>query len=63
MENCSPGSAPIVKGDKLSLKNCLHDDNEKTQMAIVLYASAVGSLQYAQTCTRPNIAFVVENAW
>jgi hypothetical protein len=27
-------------------------------MKAVLYASAVGSLQYAQVCTHPNLAFV-----
>ena len=28
-------------------------------MSIVPYASAVGSLMYAQVCTRPDLAFVV----
>ena len=28
-------------------------------MKVVPYASLVGSLMYAQVCTRPNIAFVV----
>ena len=28
-------------------------------MALVLYASAVGSLMYAMVCTRPNIAHAV----
>ena len=27
-------------------------------MKVVPYASAVGSLQYAQVCTRPDLAFV-----
>ena len=27
-------------------------------MKAVLYASAVGSLQYAQVCTRPDLAFI-----
>ena len=27
-------------------------------MKIVLYASAVGSVQYAQVCTHPDLAFV-----
>jgi hypothetical protein len=27
-------------------------------MKVVLYASAVGSLMYAQVCTRPDLAFV-----
>jgi len=29
------------------------------QMEDIPYASVVGSLMYAQTCTRPNISFAV----
>ena len=32
---------------------------EREQMKKIPYASAVGSLMYAQTCTRPDISFVV----
>ncbi|XP_073040429.1 secreted RxLR effector protein 161-like [Primulina eburnea] len=34
------------------------NDLEREQMKNVPYASAVGSLMYAQVCTRPGIAFV-----
>ena len=32
---------------------------EREQMKKIPYASAVGSLMYAQTCTRPDISFAV----
>ena len=59
MKDCSPSVAPIVKGDKLSLDQCPKNDFEREQMKNIPYASAVGSLMYAQVCTRPDIAFVV----
>ena len=47
MEDCSPSVAPIMKGDKLSLNQCLKNDLEKESMKNIPYASAVGSLMYA----------------
>lgn len=59
MQNCSPSVAPIVKGDKFCLDQCPKNELEKKQMQNIPYASAVGSLMYAQVCTRPDIAFAV----
>ncbi|XP_072072045.1 secreted RxLR effector protein 161-like [Arachis hypogaea] len=59
MQNCSPSVAPIVKGDKFCLDQCPKNELEKKQMQNTPYASAVGSLMYAQVCTRPDIAFAV----
>ena len=59
MKYCSPSVAPIVKGDKLSLDQCPKNDFKQEQMKNIPYASAVGSLMYAQVCTRPDIAFVM----
>ena len=59
MKDCSPSVAPIVKGEKFSLNQCPKNDFEKVQMSNIPYASAVGSLMYAQVCTRPDIAFAV----
>ncbi|KAL5823734.1 hypothetical protein ACOSQ4_021634 [Xanthoceras sorbifolium] len=59
MKDCSPSVAPIVKGDRFNLNQCPKNDLEREQMKNIPYASAVGSLMYAQVCTRPDIAFVV----
>lgn len=59
MGNCSPSVAPIVKGDKFSLSQCPRNNLEKELMVNIPYAYVVGSLMYAQVCTRPDIAFAV----
>ena len=58
-KDCSPSVTPIVKGDKLALSQCPKNDFEREHMKNIPYASAVGSLMYAQVCTRPDIAFAV----
>ncbi|XP_057981106.1 secreted RxLR effector protein 161-like [Malania oleifera] len=59
MDKCSASPVPIQKGDKFSLMQCPKNDLERRQMKDVPYASFVGSLIYAQTCTRNNISFAV----
>ncbi|KAK2972148.1 hypothetical protein RJ640_018216 [Escallonia rubra] len=59
MHNCAPTVAPVVKGDKFSLLQCPRNQLEQDEMERIPYASAVGSLMYAQVCTRPDIAYVV----
>ena len=59
MDKCSASLVPIQKGDKFSLMQCPKNDLERKQMENILYASVVGSLMYAQTCTRPDISFAV----
>ena len=59
METCKGGEVPVVKGDKLSKEQCPKSDFEKEAMKNIPYASAIGSLMYAQVCTRPDIAFAV----
>ncbi|KAL4376734.1 hypothetical protein GQ457_02G021410 [Hibiscus cannabinus] len=59
MKDCSPSVAPIVKGDKFNLNQCPKNEFEREQMKNIPYASVVGSLMYAQVCTRPDIAFAV----
>ena len=59
MENCSASVAPIQKGDKFSLTQCPQNELEWKQMEEIPYVSAVESLMYAQTCTKPDISFTV----
>ena len=59
MKDCSPSVAPIMKGNKLSLNQCPKNDLENESMKNIPYASVVGSLMYAQVCTRPDIAYAV----
>ena len=59
MQNCAPGDTPVAKGDKLSLLQCPKTDLEVKEMQDIPYASAVGSIMYAQVCTRPDIAYIV----
>ena len=60
MEKCSAGMVPIQKGDIFEEKSqCPKSELERERMEGIPYASIVGSLMYAQTCTRPDISFAV----
>nr|BBF90152.1 polyprotein -like [Oryza rufipogon]BBF90155.1 polyprotein -like [Oryza rufipogon] len=58
MYRCSATPAPIMKGEKYGASQCPRNQYELNEMKTKPYASAVGSLQYAQVCTRPDLAFV-----
>ena len=58
MHKCSASPAPIVKGGKFGTFQCPRNQVETDQMKSVPYASAVGSIMYAQVCTRPDLAFI-----
>ncbi|KAL4011851.1 hypothetical protein IC575_028915 [Cucumis melo] len=60
MDKCSSSVVPIKKGDKFSLMQCPKNELERNQMETIPYASTVGSLLYAQTCTRPDISFAMD---
>jgi len=59
MQNYKSSPAPIVKGDRYRKFQCPRNQYEIDQMKAVPYSSAVGCLQYAQVCTRPDLAFVI----
>ena len=59
MQNSKPGDTPVAKGDKFSLSQCPKTNLEIQEMEKIPYSSAIGSLMYAQVCTRPDIAFIV----
>ena len=58
MQNCKPGDTPVAKGDKFNLDQCPKNEFEKKEMETFLYSLAVGSLMYAQVCTRLDIAYI-----
>ena len=59
MQSCSSSKAPIVKGGRFSKGQCPHNDIERDQKKSIPYSSVMGSLMYAQVCTRPDIVFVI----
>ena len=60
MKNCSPSVAPILKGGKFDLNQCPENDFEREHMKNIPYASAVGSMIYAQVCTRRDFTFAIK---
>ena len=59
MQDCKQLDTPIAKGDKLSLNQCPRNALEIQEMQKCPYAQVVGSLMYAQVCSRPDIAYIV----
>ncbi|CAM6087793.1 unnamed protein product [Calypogeia fissa] len=56
MENAKLVNTPLASHFKLSQKDCPSTESERIAMQSVSYDSVVGSLMYAMTCTRPDIA-------
>ncbi|KAJ9561477.1 hypothetical protein OSB04_006637 [Centaurea solstitialis] len=52
MLDSKSGDTPIAKGDKFSLKQCPKNELEIKEMQKIPYASAVGSLMYAQRAAK-----------
>ncbi|KAG8503365.1 hypothetical protein CXB51_001337 [Gossypium anomalum] len=46
--SCRPGDTPVAKGDKFSLTQCPKSNLKTQEMKKIPYASAIGSLMYAQ---------------
>lgn len=59
LDGCSAQDAHVSKGDKLHRSQCPKNQVERNQMDRIPCVAAVGSLMYAQTCTRPDISFAV----
>jgi Reverse transcriptase (RNA-dependent DNA polymerase) len=59
MHACNATPAPVVKGDRFGNYQSPKNQYEIDMMKSVPYASAVGSIMYAQVCTRPDLAYIV----
>ncbi|GKC10128.1 retrotransposon protein, putative, ty1-copia subclass [Tanacetum coccineum] len=59
MENSKKENVPLHHGIKISKDLCPKTDEELDRMSRVPYASAVGSIKYAMTCTRPDVSFAL----
>ena len=57
MENSKMGY--LLTGHEISLskRDYVATSEERERMSRILYASAVGSIMYAMTCTRPDVAY------
>ena len=60
MKDCSASVAPIMKGDTFNLNQCPKNDFKREQVKNIPYASIVGSLMYAQVCTRLTLLLQLE---
>jgi ATP-binding cassette subfamily B (MDR/TAP) protein 1 len=52
-------SSPLAVHFRLSLGLSPEIEDKKKHMSSVLYASIIGSILYAMTCTHPDISHVV----
>nr|GEV51285.1 retrotransposon protein, putative, Ty1-copia subclass [Tanacetum cinerariifolium] len=62
VENSKKGNIPLHHGIKISKDLCMKTDEELDRMSRVPYASDVGSIMYAMTCTRPDVSFALSMA-
>ena len=59
MFDSKKGFLPIQQGVKLSKTQCPATSAEEDKMSRVPYASAIGSIMYAMTCTRPDVVYAL----
>src|SRR3954469_14203731 len=59
MEEARKGFLPISDGIKLNKSQCPSRTDERDQMSRMPYASAIGSMMYAMTCTRPDVSYAL----
>ncbi|GAA0160348.1 hypothetical protein LIER_39023 [Lithospermum erythrorhizon] len=59
MESAKSVSCPLGAQFKLSSKQCPVKTEDNEYMKKVPYASAVGSIMYVMTCTRPDLRYAI----
>ncbi|GKA44534.1 putative zinc finger, CCHC-type containing protein [Tanacetum coccineum] len=58
MQHCSPTIAPVIEGDVLGSHQYPKIEVQYKEMRRIPYASTIGSLTYAQVCTRQDITYI-----
>ena len=59
MHESKKGTMPFLHGTQLSKAQCPTTSEDVEYMNTVPYASAIGSIMYAMTCTRPDVSFAL----
>ena len=59
MEKSKKGNVPMSTGVQLNKSQCASTQKDIEYMKDVPYASAIGSIMYAMTCTRPDVAYAL----
>ena len=59
MASCAPVATPMGPKVRLTTSDAPSSAEDKATMSAIPYLSAVGSLMYLCTCTRPDIAYAV----
>ena len=59
MENSKKGNVTMSGSVQLSKSQCAMSRKDIEYMKNVPYASAIGSIMYAMTCTRPDVAYAL----
>ena len=62
MDQSKKGFLPVLQGVKLSQTQCPTTAEDREQMKIIPYASAIGSIMYAMLCTRPDVCLAISLA-
>ena len=59
MDQSKKGFLPVLQGVRLSSAQCPTTAEDKEEMSVIPYASAIGSIMYAMLCTRPDVNLAV----
>jgi len=59
MSDSKKGFLPMPHGTRLCKDQSPSTDKELERMSRIPYASAIGSIMYAMTCTRPDVSFAL----
>ena len=59
MDQSRKGFLPVLQGVRLSSAQCPTTTEDKEEMSVIPYASAIGSIMYAMLCTRPDVNLAV----